>query len=192
MIEGILLFSRLEGKAEQSPVLQPIYFNEIKKDLQVIIDSITENHKANINIDFGSLPDSALSDRETIELVLTNLISNSVKHAYKKNENIFVRIIGHLEMPHNIIFTVEDDGSGIDKKEKKHIFEPFFRGDQSFKEQIKGSGLGLYLSFRKVRLLSGSLKVSSPYERVDGKMREGCRFTMRIPYNPISPESENV
>ncbi len=71
---------------------------------------------------------------------------------------------------------------GIEKNEKKHIFEPFFRGGKSFKNQIKGSGLGLYLSLRKARLLGGYLKVKSPYERADGRIRKGSRFTLKVPY----------
>jgi signal transduction histidine kinase len=47
---------------------------------------------------------------------------------------------------------------------------------------VKGSGLGLFLSFKKARLLGGNLTVNSPYERPAGKIRKGSCFTLKIPY----------
>ena len=182
MIEGILLFSRLEGKAEESPQLKAMKISDIRKNLKMYTQSIMNESGKKLQIDFGSLPKELISDRETIELILTNLIANSCKHAYKKDSVGLIRVRGHVQLPNSIIFTVEDDGCGIKKSEIKHIFEPFFRGNKSLKEQIKGSGLGLFLSKKKTDLLGASLKVISPYERLDGKIREGSCFILKIPY----------
>ncbi len=186
MIEGILLFSRLEGKAERAPQTQKIIFSEINDNLIIFSHSLEKEMNKIIKIDFRSLPDEALSDRETLEMILTNLISNSAKHAYNLETKGEIRVTGHVQLPHTLLFTVEDDGSGIDKIDRKHIYDPFYRGKKSLKEQIKGSGLGLYLSMRKARLLGGSLKLTSPYERVDGRLKKGCRFTLKIPYYSIN------
>jgi signal transduction histidine kinase len=148
MIEGILLFSRLEGKAEQAPPLKTVNFQEIKNNIEIVIKTLSSEYNKNIKMDFGSLPAFALTDGETIELILTNLITNSCKHAYTKEEPGEIRIRGHVQMPDALIFTVDDDGFGIEKSERKHIFEPFFRGNKSFHNQVKGSGLGLFLSFK--------------------------------------------
>jgi signal transduction histidine kinase len=188
MIEGILLFSRLEGKVEESPHLKPLKLSDIRKSIIMYTQSIIIDTGKNLQIDFGSLPDTLISDKETIELILTNLITNSCKHAYDKDDEGFIRVKGHIQLPNTIILTVEDDGYGIDKSEKKHIFEPFFRGSKSLKEQIKGSGLGLYLSFRKSELFGASLTIESPYERSDGKIRKGSRFMLTIPYQSIKEE----
>jgi signal transduction histidine kinase len=189
MIEGILLFSRLEGKSEQSPIVKKVDFIEIEKDLNIFVQSIKEDSRKNIQIDFGLLPDSVMADKDSIELILTNLLANSMKHAYEKDNESEVRITGYVKLPNSLIFTVEDDGSGIEKSEKNHIFEPFFRGSKSVNDQIKGSGLGLYLSYRKAHLLGGTLLVESPYERADGRMRKGTRFILKIPFNPLNKES---
>ena len=190
MIEGILLFSRLEGKAEQIPQTQRVLFSEIKKNILLFSDTLESDFNKKITIDFGSLPEEALTDSDTIELIVTNLISNSAKHAYPLDSEGEIRVKGHIQLPHTLIFYVEDDGTGIEKNEIKHIFEPFFRGDKSLKNQIKGSGLGLYLSYRKARLLGGSIKVLSPYERVDSKIRKGSRFTLSIPYYTVNGEDK--
>ncbi len=191
MIEGILLFSKLEGKVEQSPQLNNIRISDIHKELQIFTQSLNGEIRDNIHMDFGSLPGYILSDRDTIELILTNLITNSSKHAYAQQEMGEIRVTGHIKLPHTLIFIVEDDGCGIERAEKRHIFDPFFRGGRSHMNQIKGSGLGLYLSYKKARLLGGSVKFESPYERADSKKRSGCRFTLKIPYIPADPEVED-
>ncbi len=188
MIEGILLFSRLEGKAEKSPQQKTLKISDISKNLKMYTQSIMNETGNILKIDFGSLPDKLISDRETIELILTNLITNSCKHAYKRNEPGSIRVRGHIQLPHSIIFTVEDDGCGIKKSEIKHIFEPFFRGNNSLNEQITGSGLGLFLSKKKADLIGASLKVKSPYERLDERIREGSCFILKIPYYKTEEE----
>jgi len=188
MIEGILLFSRLEGKAEKSPQQKTLKISDISKNLKMYTQSIMDETGNILKIDFGSLPDKLISDRETIELILTNLITNSCKHAYKRNEPGSIRVRGHIQLPHSIIFTVEDDGCGIKKTEIKHIFEPFYRGNNSLKEQITGSGLGLFLSKKKADLIGASLKVKSPYERLDERIREGSCFILKIPYYKTEEE----
>ena len=47
-----------------------------------------------------------------------------------------------------VVFTVEDRGIGIDADDRKHIFEPFYRGRDAVSQQIQGSGLGLNLVMR--------------------------------------------
>lgn len=182
MIEGILLFSRIEGKAEKAPPLNSMAFDDLKRDLEIFAESVKKGSRKQILFDFASLPASAVTDRETLELILTNLIVNSMRHAYGADEAGDVRINGHLKLPSSIVFTVEDDGYGISGKEKKHIFEPFFRGDRSMEMQIKGSGLGLFLVNRKIKLMGGSIKIESPYIRPDGKSRKGSRFTITLPF----------
>lgn len=188
MIEGILLFSRLEGKVEQAPQLKEVLFADIHRELEIVIESLKKEYDVKFSFDLRSLPESARTNRETVELILTNLITNSCKHGYNGIPGGEVRIRAHVQLPNTLIFTVEDDGNGIEKKEIKHIFEPFFRGNTSFKNQIKGSGLGLYLSFRKARLLGGSLSVSSPYESLDGGIKKGSSFSFQIPYNPVNKD----
>lgn len=175
MIEGILLFSRLEGRAEQPPVLNRIFYNDIKISLEVFAQSLMDTGSNKITVDFNELPISSISDKETIELILTNFISNSNKHAYNETEPGKIRIIGSILSIDMLIFRVEDDGVGIEKSEKKYLFEPFYRGKRSHKQQIKGSGLGLFLSNKKANLIGGKLEI-------DSHLDKGSVFKLIIPY----------
>lgn len=178
MIEGILLFSRLEGKVEKTPIVHSVDFDSIYISLEVFSKSLMELSGHSIRINFDKLPKNAMTDRETIELIVTNLISNSNKHAYKKGIKGDIHVTGQLKGADKLLFIVEDSGVGLDSYDKKHIFEPFYRGKRSYKLQINGSGLGLYLSYKKAELLGGTLGVESDKGR-------GTRFTLELPYKTV-------
>lgn len=187
MIEGVLLFSRFEGKVEKSPVLNIVETAKLKSSLLQIVEVVKKDYLLDLVLDV-SLPKTFISNNESIELILTNLVLNSAKHAYTRGERGAIRLKAHIRLPNNLILTVEDDGCGISSKEKKHIFEPFFRGQNSHENQINGSGLGLFLTSKKIKLLGGDITIQSPYERVNGKNRSGCKFIVSIPY--IKDDSE--
>jgi len=173
MVEGILLFSRLEGRSEKTPNLKPVDLNLIKEHLQM--------NYPTIEIDMN-IKKIILSDFESLLHVLTNLIQNALTHAYSSECFGSIRLKTHIQLPGKLIFTVEDDGTGITQKDQKQIFKPFYRGKKSYLEQVKGSGLGLFIAYNRARLLHGQLKVESPYERLDGIKRPGSKFTLTLPY----------
>ncbi len=181
MIEGILLFSRLEGKAEKPPYLEEVTFSEIKQSLEIFSRSLMDKSTNMIDIKWNDLPEKAITHRETIELILTNLISNCNKHAFKDGEVGKIIVEGKISSGNSLKFKVSDNGVGIDSSEKKDIFDPFFRGKRSLKYQIKGTGLGLYLSERKANLIGGILKVDNNIDR-------GTVFTLQIPFSPVNEE----
>ena len=73
-----------------------------------------------------------------------------------------------------IVFTVEDEGPGIPPEAQKHIFDKFYQGDSSHREE--GNGLGLALVKRILNVCGGEIA----QENLPGR---GCRFTVRLPEN---------
>jgi signal transduction histidine kinase len=73
-----------------------------------------------------------------------------------------------------VLFTVEDHGMGIEADDRKHIFEPFYRGRDAVAQQIQGSGLGLNLVMRIAEAHGGRVSVTSE----PGK---GSTFTLSLP-----------
>ena len=73
-----------------------------------------------------------------------------------------------------MVFAVEDRGLGIDADDRKHIFEPFYRGRDAVSQQIQGSGLGLNLVQRIAEAHGGQVGVTSE----PGK---GSTFTLSLP-----------
>jgi signal transduction histidine kinase len=182
MIEEVLLFSQVEGGTVQPPVLAKLRPEDLAQELRPPLDAIARSEGIRIEWDFGSLPREFMGDAEALRLILSNLVANAIHHAYPGPEKGELRVVGKTMLPDAIRFRVEDDGRGIAKKEAALVFEPFYRDEASRALHEKGSGLGLFIARRKARLLGGDLSLESPYERMDGSRRPGCRFTLSFPF----------
>lgn len=81
----------------------------------------------------------------------------------------------------NIIVRIEDNGPGIPESEKEHIFERFYRLDDSRARETGGTGLGLAIAKEAVTLHGGRIEVSS-----EGQV--GSIFSIYLPYTPHADE----
>ncbi|RLD61003.1 MAG: sensor histidine kinase [Bacteroidetes bacterium] len=110
------------------------------------------------------------TDSEKLKLILSNLLSNSIKYS-----NAADRIEIKLWIENdNLEIKVKDNGIGIDKKDLKIIFDRFRRIDTSINSVNKGHGLGLSVTKALVNILDGNIKVTS-------KINSGSIFTISIP-----------
>lgn len=111
-----------------------------------------------------------------LELVLTNLISNAVKHHFKKSG--YIRI--HCKnLVHDYQISVTDDGPGIDPTLHEKIFIKF----QTLKprDEVEGSGLGLSMVEKALANYSGNVAVKSD-------VGKGATFTVTWPKKKVSCE----
>lgn len=83
------------------------------------------------------------ADKEKIKQVITNLIDNALK--YTPSGSIDVRIVRNIR-DRKILFTIKDTGMGIAPEVMPKLFEKFIRSDRANKQNIYGTGLGLYLA----------------------------------------------
>jgi len=164
------------GRAAAAPVaVQP-------SDL--VHDSVgacrTEIEKAGVDVEIEiaqNLP-PVLGDVTALRSALQNLISNGVKYG---GDARWLRVsasgVGSRESGAGskyVVFTVEDHGLGIDADDRKHIFEPFYRGRAAVSEQVQGSGLGLNLVARIAEAHGGRVTVTS-------ELGKGSVFTISLP-----------
>jgi signal transduction histidine kinase len=129
-------------------------------------------------------------DRAALRSALRNLISNAVKyggHARWLRVSVSPAPGSRLPVPGTVVFSVEDRGIGIDPEDRKHVFEPFYRGREAVSQQIQGSGLGLNLVLRIAEAHGGRVQVTSD----PGK---GSTFTLTLPSAPDhhAAESESL
>ena len=137
----------------------------------------TEIENAGFNVDVAiaeNLP-NVVGDVTALKSALQNLISNAVKYGGPAR---WLRVSARLDpgvgTKQQVVFAVEDHGMGIEPDDKKHIFEPFYRGREAVSQQIQGSGLGLNLVMRIAEAHGGGVSVTSE----PGK---GSTFTLALP-----------
>jgi signal transduction histidine kinase len=182
MIENLLVFSKIENNKAYKK-------NENLINLKQYIDKLQSQENAlakekNIPISWANinLEREVYLDINLFELVLSNLISNSLFHAYNNIAKGEIRVfIQYSDQNETLNCSIEDDGIGIPTKEQKYIFNSYYRGENSKNSQERGSGLGLFIVKRNVSILGGKITLVSPYKRINGKIKNGCKFEIVIP-----------
>ena len=81
----------------------------------------------------------AIGDRDKIQQVFTNLISNSIKYGKTGGKTK----VSFFDMEQNILIEVADNGIGIEEHFLGRLFERFYRVDKDRSRDVGGSGLGL-------------------------------------------------
>jgi len=117
-----------------------------------------------------TMPVMMNTDENRLTQVLSNLISNALKHTPKGEINYGYELIDDGQ---NIQFYVQDTGSGIAPEFIGHIFETYASQDA---EQQKGYGLGLALCRIIIEKMGGHIEVQS-------KVGEGSKFTFELPFH---------
>ena len=122
-------------------------------------------------IQFAAEPPDALqvmADRERLEQILVNLLSNAAKFTERGE----IRLRARSVAGDNVAIEVSDTGPGIDASDMVHLFEPFQQGGAGKKRG--GVGMGLYLSASLARAMGGELSV-------DSAVGHGSTFVVRLP-----------
>lgn len=113
-----------------------------------------------------------LADPDRFTQVLVNLLSNALRHT--RQGGVTVRMGGNGRSGW---VEVQDTGEGISPHDLPHVFERFYRSDQSRARDVEesvGAGVGLTVSWHLVQAMQGTLKVVS----TEG---EGTTFTVELP-----------
>lgn len=173
MVDQIMEFSGIQsGK-------RIYHFNEI--ELSSFLNALKEeslhvlnNKEMTMEYSISIKKESFFGDRDALFLSLTNLINNAIK--FSGNAKKIVLKIDEKELKGRkaIRFQVQDYGIGIPEKEQQDIFNPFFRGEKSVNDQVKGNGIGLSLVKKVAEAHSGEVTVKS-------KVGEGSIFGFIIP-----------
>lgn len=161
LVGSILLLSKLENQS--IPTNQSRYrLDEQIRQSVVALEPAWEKKDIEFDVELDSI--EYTGNETMMRHVWDNLIGNAIKFdplggmvciRLKKEEN-------------SIVVTIDDSGPGISEEEKKHLFDKFYQGDSSHKEE--GNGLGLSLVKKILAVENGSISA----ENIPG----GCRFTV--------------
>lgn len=119
------------------------------------------------------------TDPGALSQCLTNLITNSILHAYEDGVVGTLSLTVTLPAPDRVVVIYADDGRGIPPDLRERVFEPFFTTARA----RGGSGLGLHIAFNAVvGALGGTMRLESPPQEGPGPGRgKGVRFIITLP-----------
>jgi len=164
LVTNILKLNKLEN--------QILTVEKTKVDLsETLRESILQFEdaldKKNIELDCDISEITAVTERNYVEIIFNNLISNAIKFS-----NLGGKIDVKLKRDaSSVVFTIKDYGIGMSKDTGLHVFEKFYQGETS--HQGEGNGLGLALVKRVIDVLGGQISVKS-------KLGEGSEFCVLL------------
>ncbi len=166
MINGFLDISRFEsGK---------IQINHQQFDLSELLKTTEEEAKATIDSHmtvFSPIESVEVNaDRDKIEQVVNNLISNAIKYSPAGS---VIRISCTSDDQFAYV-SIKDQGKGIKKEDITHIFDRYYRVEGEEMQSISGFGIGLYLCSEIISHHRGSI-------RVESEIGEGSEFIFSLP-----------
>ena len=163
------------------PNLKPVEMTELVRS--IANDYITRAQAAKLTFTFGSTepvgfdPDRRLDqvvygfvDVNFMREIMDNLIENALKYT-PAGGSVYVNVRGDGD---RVLINVTDTGIGISADDLTHIFQKFYRADNSDTREIGGTGLGLYLVKQRVESMDGRVWAESGFG-------EGSTFFVSLP-----------
>lgn len=180
LINDILDLSKIEaGKVEVH--LDEVAIKNVATDMEHLFTSVAEEKGIHYSIIIQpGVPEIIETDKQKVEQVLKNLLSNAFKFT-PRNGNITLEFREVAENGNYVAMSVSDNGIGIPPAKQQIIFEAFQQADGSTNRRFGGTGLGLSISKELVRLLSGKIELKS-------EENKGSSFTIYIPVKSMHEE----
>ena len=167
--DGLLKFADTYRNLSKTivPEIHPVNFYELLSAIYQLMNPSLQQKEILLEIKTDYPEVVANIDRNLIEQVLINFITNAT-YAVKNKPEAHIILFSGITMEREPYFTVADNGCGIPPENRDKIFIPFFSTKKN------GSGIGLSLSREIVKLHKGRLQVQS-------QVGEGSAFTVLFP-----------
>ncbi len=161
IINEILDFSKIEANKLD---LEAIDF-DLRDFLENIVTSISvPAHNKGLEIGYlmpPKIPRIVKGDPARLRQILMNLINNAIKFTEHGEVAVLTRLEKQTNQSVTIEFSVRDTGLGIPENKQHAIFQAFTQADGSTTRKFGGTGLGLTICSRLVKLMGGDIQVHS-------------------------------
>lgn len=175
LINEVLDMSKIESGRL---ILSEDDFNigELLQDLVIMMQPEIKNKQQTLDIHVKDLKHEYVTgDTQRIKQVLMNILSNAVKYTPEKGQiTIDINEKEPKDDTGNYEFVFKDSGRGMKPDFLDKIFLPFERADDNEIRNIQGTGLGMAISHKIIKMMGGDIKVESEYSK-------GSCFTINMP-----------
>ncbi len=158
LVKDLLMLSKLDYDKTQLN-MKEIDLTKILSDCVYKMDISAKQKNQSISLEINDEIPQTIGDKDRIEQVMINIISNSIKYTQEKGK-IHVSMWKEAEY---IYIKVRDNGIGIPKKDMARLFERFYRVDKARSRGLGGTGLGLSIAKQIVEAHNGQIQLDSVY-----------------------------
>ncbi|MDJ0657873.1 MAG: PAS domain S-box protein [Crocosphaera sp.] len=175
LINDILDLSKIEaGKIELQ--FKPFNLHQLLSEIEGIFcyKAVEKGLEFIIEMD-AQLPKMIILDEIRLRQILLNLVGNALKFTQQGYVKIKVKSScnSHEIDNINLTITIEDTGIGIAEKDKEKIFDAFTQSEGQSNRKYGGTGLGLTITQRLVKMMQGEIFLES-------KIKKGSQFTLKF------------
>jgi PAS domain S-box-containing protein len=180
LLNDILDFSKVEaGKMQLNP--EPFVLEELLSDLSVILSANLGAKEVDLLFDIDpAIPNELIGDTMRLKQVLINLGGNAVKFTEQGQVVIRWKLLSQELGSVRIGIEVVDTGIGIAPENQSRIFDAFTQAESDTTRRFGGTGLGLVISTRLIRLMGGELKLQSA-------VNKGSTFSFVVQLATVEP-----
>lgn len=166
------LLSLAKTSSDKNTELKDVKITEVIEEAAKKVLPLAKNRSIEFELPAASKVTVRGNSSQLREMFVT-LLDNAVKYG---RDNTAVSVVA-LKNDDSVVIKITDEGIGISKKDLPHIFERFYRADQSrTKVKTEGYGLGLSVAEAIIKAHSGSIKAES-------ELNKGTIFTVCLPRN---------
>lgn len=170
LVSDLLHLSRLDSR-QAIMHKEPASVTDMLEEVADRFSFQLEQRRIGMELQLEPGIDSVWMDRDHIDQVLDNLVSNAIKYTPEGgNVQIGARRLGTEWLEIHI----QDNGIGIPKKDLNRIFERFYRVDKARSRNMGGTGLGLSIAREIVRAHGGTISLES-------ELNQGTRVAFTLP-----------
>ncbi|GAA3942453.1 response regulator [Litoribacillus peritrichatus] len=155
----------------------------LMKDIESMMSIQLAESSIELQLEFDEkIPATLIGDPYRLKQVLLNLGTNATKFTHKGSIQLIVRCLETDDKQVVLTFQVKDTGIGIAKEKLNTLFKAFKQADNSTTREYGGTGLGLSISQELVRMMGGSIEVSS-------ELTKGSTFDFTLTF-PIGHQAD--
>jgi signal transduction histidine kinase len=180
LVNNMLSISKMETGGLK-PHRTRVRLDELMQDIFNHMAPRAEAGAITMELDIPKGLDVIHADKEMLRIAINNMVTNALKYNEPKGKVS----LEAADRDGDIVITVRDNGIGIPAHAQPHVFEKFFRANESDTQKRSGHGLGLYLTNEIVRLHHGRMTLESEPGR-------GSTFSIHLKKTQSAAQEANM
>jgi signal transduction histidine kinase len=160
-INEILEINKIDSEKAEIEYI-PFNLKQLLEDIQNSLKEIASANNNEFNLDVDpTIPDYLIGDPTKLSQIMMNLINNALKFTKNGTVNVIAKLSEIENETATLYFAVKDTGIGIPEEKLETVFDSFSQGSIEVNRKYGGTGLGLTIVKKLIKILGGDIYLKS-------------------------------